>query len=110
MYFIVGSVAASDLANLPSLDTFDSIYSSLQATCSFVPYYGKNFSEKLKFSLRQKIFTTRQTPLQGRLEIEETDKKAKVVPIDAPIHLFFGVYCSQSVHLANHREIKIKLA
>ena len=53
----------------------------------------------------------------SKFEVEDNDKqqKLKVVDIDwksggcGDRYLFFGIYCSQAVHLQNHKEIKVKL-
>lgn len=47
-----------------------------------------------------------------RLEIEDCDKQQKLANLEhteEPMHLFFGVYCSQAGHLQNHREIKVRI-
>ena len=47
----------------------------------------------------------------SRIEITEMerDQKHKVVAVTEEVQVFFGVYCSQSVHLRNYTEIKVTI-
>ena len=47
-----------------------------------------------------------------KLEIEDVDKSLKqkmAVVDDDEIYIFFGVYCSQSSNLVNHKDIKVSI-
>jgi len=46
-----------------------------------------------------------------KLDIEEITKheKQKVVSLEAEVLVFFGVYCSESVHILNHKEIRVSI-